>query len=61
MQVAPTLPPIDEQRAIVEVLRSTEAEIDALNLRLAKARAIKTGMMQQLLTGRVRLPAEAAS
>ena len=28
----------------------------ALRSRLAKARAIKTGMMQQLLTGRIRLP-----
>ena len=26
-----------------------------------KARAIKTGMMQELLTGRTRLPVEAAS
>lgn len=61
MQVSPTLPPIDEQRAIVEVLGDSEVEIDALNLRLAKARAIKTGMMQQLLTGRVRLPVGVAS
>lgn len=58
MQVAPLLPPIDEQRAIVEVLGTSEAEIDSLSHRLAKARAIKTGMMQQLLTGRVRLPVE---
>jgi len=61
MQIAPLLPRIEEQRAIVEVLNGSEAEIDALDLRLAKARAIKTGMMQQLLTGRVRLPLEAAS
>lgn len=61
MQVAPLLPPIDEQRAIVEVLGTSEAEIDSLSHQLAKARAIKTGMMQQLLTGRVRLPVEAAS
>lgn len=61
MDASPLLPPIDEQRAIVSVLRDSEAEIDALNIRLAKARAIKTGMMQQLLTGRVRLSVEAAS
>lgn len=56
MQVAPTLPPIEEQHAIVDVLSAAESEIGALNLRLAKARAIKTGMMQELLTGRTRLP-----
>lgn len=61
MQVAPVLPPIDEQRAIVNILSDSEAEIDALDLRLAKARAIKAGMMQQLLTGRTRLPLEATS
>ena len=61
MQVAPVLPPIDEQRAIVNILGDSEAEVDALDLRLQKARAIKTGMMQQLLTGRVRLPVEAVS
>lgn len=61
MQVPLVLPPIDEQQAIVEVLCDSEAEIDALCARLKKARAIKTGMMQQLLTGRVRLPTEVAS
>lgn len=61
MALSPLLPPIDEQRAIVSVLSDAEAEIDALNHRLAKARAIQTGMLQQLLTGRVRLPVEAAS
>ena len=52
---------VDEQRAIASVLDDADAEIDALERRLAKARAIKTGMMQQLLTGRTRLPVEAAS
>lgn len=61
MQVAPVLPPIDEQLAIVEVLTDAENEIDALKLRLAKARATKTGMMQQLLTGRTRLQMETVS
>lgn len=53
--------PINEQRAIAGVLSDSEAEIDALRRRLTKARAIKTGMMQQLLTGRVRLPVEVAA
>jgi type I restriction enzyme S subunit len=33
-----------------------EAEIQAFEARLGKARAFKQGMMQSLLTGRVRLP-----
>ena len=32
-----------------------DAEIDALERRLAKTRALKQGMMQELLTGRIRL------
>jgi hypothetical protein len=51
-----------EQRAISEVLQTVDDEIDALGQRLEKARAIKAGMMQELLTGRARLPpAEAAT
>ena len=50
-----TLPPIDEQVAIVAVLNDVETEIAALEKRRDKTRAIKQGMMQQLLTGRVRL------
>lgn len=61
LEVRPLLPRIDEQRAIVAVIRDAEAVIDALNVRLAKTRAIKIGMMQELLTGRTRLTAEAAS
>ncbi|MFZ2207297.1 MAG: restriction endonuclease subunit S [Porticoccaceae bacterium] len=49
------LPPIDEQTAIATVLSDIDAEIAALERRRDKTRAIKQGMMQQLLTGRVRL------
>ncbi len=49
-----------ERLAIVDVLDATDRELSALGARLAKARAIKTGMMQELLTGRTRLPVEAA-
>jgi type I restriction enzyme, S subunit len=56
-----SLPEVDEQQAIAGVLQDCETELEALQDRLAKARAIKTGMMQQLLTGHVRLPVEAAS
>jgi type I restriction enzyme S subunit len=54
-------PKVSEQRAIAAVLADVDNEVSALSARLTKARAIKTGMMQQLLTGRVRLPVEAAS
>ncbi len=44
-----------EQTAIAKTLSDMDAEIDALEKRLEKTRAIKEGMMQELLTGRVRL------
>ena len=50
------LPPLPEQRAIATVLSDMDAEIAALDHRLDKTRAIKQGMMQQLLTGSIRLP-----
>lgn len=49
------VPPADEQAALVEVLDDFNADIAALETRLGKARQIKQGMMQELLTGRVRL------
>ena len=49
------LPPPSEQEAIVTVLSDLDTEIAALELRRQKTRAIKRGMMQQLLTGRIRL------
>lgn len=48
-------PSTDEQRAISAVLSEMDSEIEALETRLSKARQIKQGMMQELLTGRVRL------
>lgn len=48
-------PTRDEQAAIGTVLRDMNAEIDGINQRLEKARKLKRGMMQQLLTGRIRL------
>ena len=50
-----SLPQLKEQRAIAAVLCDMDAEIATLELHREKARAIKQGMMQQLLTGRVRL------
>lgn len=56
-----TLPAVAEQRAIAEALHDSEREIEALRVRLSKAQDMKTGMMQQLLTGRVRLPVEVSA
>jgi type I restriction enzyme S subunit len=51
-----SLPPDQkEQIAIAEVLSDMDAEIDALVARREKTALIKTGMMQELLTGRTRL------
>ncbi|WP_410509147.1 restriction endonuclease subunit S [Methanosarcina hadiensis] len=51
-----SLPPTkDEQEAIATILSDMDSEITALEEKLAKARQIKQGMMQELLTGRVRL------
>lgn len=52
------LPPESEQSAIAEVLQNVDAEIEALERRLESTRAVKVGMMQELLTGRTRLPVE---
>ena len=49
------VPILDEQRAIAAVLSDMDAEITALEERRDKTIAIKQGMMQQLLTGKVRL------
>lgn len=53
-----SLPDLDEQNAIARVITDMEAEITALEARLEKTRALKQGMMQTLLTGRVRLPVQ---
>jgi type I restriction enzyme S subunit len=45
----------EEQSAIANVLSDMDAEIAAFEAKLAKARQIKQGMMQELLTGRIRL------
>ena len=54
-QVKIELPPLTEQTAIANILSDMDAEIAVLERRRDKTRAIKQGMMQQLLTGRVRL------
>lgn len=50
------LPPtIEEQKAIATVLSEMDADIAALEEKLTKYRQVKQGMMQQLLTGKIRL------
>jgi type I restriction enzyme S subunit len=48
-------PEYDEQAAIASVLADMGAEITALEARRDKTRQLKQGMMQALLTGRIRL------
>ena len=50
------IPPKEEQTAIATILSDMDNEIQTLEKRLAKTRQIKQGMMQELLTGRIRLP-----
>jgi len=50
-----------EQEAIITVLSDMDAEIVGLESRLTKTRELKQGMMRALLTGRIRLPLEAAA
>lgn len=52
------VPDLAEQRAIAAVLADADAELGLLQRRLAKSRDVKQGIMQELLTGRIRLPVE---
>ena len=49
------IPSLSEQTRIATILSDMDAEIEALEQKLSKARQIKQGMMQELLTGRIRL------
>ena len=49
------VPSLPEQTAIANVLSSMDKEIETLNTKLEKYRNLKTAMMQQLLTGKIRL------
>lgn len=60
-EIEVTVPNIEEQTAIAQVAVDADAEIAALERRLAKARAVRHGMMHELLTGQTRLPAEGAA
>ena len=45
-----------EQTAIAQLLSDMDAEIEALEGRLKKTQSLKQGMMQALLSGKIRLP-----
>ncbi|MGI6222350.1 MAG: restriction endonuclease subunit S [Prevotella sp.] len=49
------IPTLSEQRAIAHVLSSMDSEIEALERKRDKYKQVKQGMMQDLLTGRIRL------
>jgi len=49
------VPEFTEQKAIAQVLSDMDSEIELLEKKLAKYQQIKQGMMQELLTGRIRL------
>lgn len=49
------IPSFEEQESIALILSDMDSEINALVQRLEKTKQIKQGMMQELLTGRIRL------
>lgn len=55
IKISIQVPSVDEQRSIAEILNDMDSEISAFESQLNKARLIKLGMMQELLTGRIRL------
>lgn len=54
-QIELELPKYEEQTRIAIILSDMDAEIETLKQKLAKAKQIKQGLMQELLTGRIRL------
>jgi type I restriction enzyme S subunit len=60
LAIEASFPPPAEQHAIAAILSDMDAEIEALAAQVAKTQALKQGMMQDLLTGTIRLWAGAA-
>lgn len=48
-------PSIEEQNSISNILNNMDSEIESLERKLSKAKMVKQGMMQNLLTGKIRL------
>lgn len=53
--ILPIPPTIEEQTAIATILSDMDSEIESLEAKKGKYKAIKQGMMQELLSGRIRL------
>lgn len=49
------IPPLPEQKAIADILSKADEEIDLLTRKLSALKEQKTGLMQQLLTGKIRV------
>lgn len=54
--VVAVVPPLSEQRAIAAALSDVDALLDGLDRLITKKRDVEQAAMQQLLTGRTRLP-----
>lgn len=55
VNISLTIPPKSEQTRIATILSEMDADIDTLSKKLEKYKKIKQGMMQNLLTGKIRL------
>ena len=49
------IPPLSEQRQIAAILTSVDDQIDTYQAKLSSLTKLKTGLMQQLLTGKIRV------
>lgn len=56
LKIRVAFPPLGEQRAIAAALSDVDGLLDGLDRLIAKKRDLKQASMQQLLTGRTRLP-----
>jgi len=52
------LPPLPEQRKVVEILEGVDKQLKTENAKLASFEQLKRGLMEDLLTGKVQVPAE---
>lgn len=49
-------PEVDEQRRILEAIQPIDSELAVSSSELCKLKSVKSGLMADLLTGRVRVP-----
>jgi len=50
-----SIPPISEQRKVADILNGVDRKLSAAKVKLAKAKDLKQGLMNDLLTGKVRV------